>query len=277
VFRSAIPGWLGLSPRSPGESPSVFGWRAIQSPRLVSISRRHPIARSQSVWLRPRHRSRRAGMPQPPQATPVWRQSSLAGADKTGTVSSMDFRVRQKRRHTFNEPGHAHELTFSCYSGFPFLNSERTCLWLADSINQARKNLNFALWAFVFMPEHVHMIVYPRDPIYEVEDIRKAIKEPVARKAIRHFAQHSPQWSPRITRRRGERTERLFWQSGGGFDRNITESKTLLAMIDYIHLNPVRRGLVTRARDWRWSSARWFEGIIDLPLVPDPIPPEWLD
>ena len=48
-------------------------------------------------------------------------------------------------------------------------------------------------------------------------------------------------------------------------------------MIDYIHLNPVRRGLVTRARDWRWSSARWFEGITDLPLIPDKIPSEWIN
>jgi hypothetical protein len=27
----------------------------------------------------------------------------------------MDFRLRQKRRRTYNEPGDAHELTFSCY------------------------------------------------------------------------------------------------------------------------------------------------------------------
>jgi putative transposase len=31
-----------------------------------------------------------------------------------------------------------------------------------------------------------------------------------------------------------------------------------VAAIDYIHLNPVRRGLVKRAVDWRWSSARYY-------------------
>jgi putative transposase len=31
-------------------------------------------------------------------------------------------------------------------------------------------------------------------------------------------------------------------------------------MIEYIHANPVRRGLVTRAEEWKWSSAGWFEG-----------------
>jgi putative transposase len=32
-------------------------------------------------------------------------------------------------------------------------------------------------------------------------------------------------------------------------------------MIDAIHANPVRRGLVARAEDWEWSSARWYAGL----------------
>jgi hypothetical protein len=51
--------------------------------------------------------------------------------------------------------------------------------------------------------------------------------------------------------------------------------KTLLKMIDYLHNNPVRRGLVQRARDWKWSSAAWFEGGFS-PISLDPIPWEWL-
>jgi hypothetical protein len=31
-----------------------------------------------------------------------------------------------------------------------------------------------------------------------------------------------------------------------------------LGSIDYIHNNPVTRGLVEQATDWRWSSARWY-------------------
>ena len=31
-----------------------------------------------------------------------------------------------------------------------------------------------------------------------------------------------------------------------------------MAAINYIHENPVRRGLVTRGIDWKWSSARWY-------------------
>lgn len=51
-----------------------------------------------------------------------------------------------------------------------------------------------------------------------------------------------------------------FWQAGGGFDRNVRDEDELLREIDYIHLNPVRRGLVKTPCDWAWSSARWYAG-----------------
>ncbi len=183
----------------------------------------------------------------------------------------------KERRHrkAIDAPGHAHELTFSCYRGFQFLKSEQTCQWLAEAIQTARVRHSFELWAFVFMPEHVHLIVFPRRREYKMRQILSGIKQPVASSAIRYLEQHDPSWLPRISRRRGERIERLFWQSGGGYDRNITGGMTLLRMIEYLHYNPVRRGLVERARDWVWSSAAWFEGG-QSPIPLDPIPWDWL-
>ena len=78
--------------------------------------------------------------------------------------------------------------------------------------------------------------------------------------AVRYLSVHAPAWLTQITVRRGRRQERRFWQAGGGFDRNIFEPQTLFARIDYVHANPVRRGLVDRAEDWKWSSAGWREG-----------------
>jgi len=164
------------------------------------------------------------------------------------------------RRPTVNEPGHAHELTFSCFHGFPFLKAERACEWLATAINQAREKLQFALWAYVFMPEHVHLIVYPKQAIYDIRAIRQKIKEPVGRQAIEYLRVHAPHWLPRITVKRGDREERRFWQAGGCYDRSVVEPATFLMMMEYIHANPVRRGLVIRAEDWKWSSAGWYEG-----------------
>jgi hypothetical protein len=42
---------------------------------------------------------------------------------------------------------------------------------------------------------------------------------------------------------------------------DITTPAALRAMIDYLHANPVRRGLVSKAEDWEWSSARWYAGM----------------
>ena len=53
--------------------------------------------------------------------------------------------------------------------------------------------------------------------------------------------------------------------------RIITEANTLLSMMDYIHQNPVWRGLVLRAADWKWSSAGWYEGRERNDLKPDAI------
>jgi putative transposase len=184
----------------------------------------------------------------------------------------MHHENRSRPRRSFNEPGHGHELTFSCYRRFRVLTAERTCRWLAEAIERARTKQDFALWAFVFMPEHVHLVIRPRQPVYAISAILQSIKQPVGQRAVRFHEANAPQWLPRITRHRGGSGERLFWQSGGGYDRNIDEPKTLRAMIDYVHLNPVRRGWVERAADWRWSSAGWYEGTPTVGLIPDPIP-----
>jgi putative transposase len=105
--------------------------------------------------------------------------------------------------------------------------------------------------------------------------ILRGVKLPVAKRAIQFLVESNSPWLARISRRRGTRNERLFWQSGGGYDRNVTSAKTLLKMIDYLHNNPVRRGLVERAIGWKWSSAAAFEGGAS-PLPVDPIPAEWL-
>ena len=185
--------------------------------------------------------------------------------------------TERRHRQSYNEAGHAHHLTFCCYRHFKFLLAERTCNWLAESINEARAELSFDLWAYVFMPEHVHMVVHPRDSEYDIARIGKAIKSPVGRKAIKHLRAEAPDWIPKITRRRGKRLERLFWKSGGGHDRNIVYPRTLTRMIDYIHMNPVRRGLVERADAWWWSSAAWYVHRGEVPVAVDAIPAEWAE
>ncbi|MCA9099475.1 MAG: hypothetical protein KDA36_13860, partial [Planctomycetaceae bacterium] len=69
----------------------------------------------------------------------------------------------------------------------------------------------------------------------------------------------------------GERKVFRFWQPGGGYDSNLFKSRTIRETIDYIHANPVRRGLVERPADWKWSSAAAYEGLSPVPINIDRI------
>jgi putative transposase len=140
---------------------------------------------------------------------------------------------------------------------FEFLSRDRTRRWFLEQLESARQKGSFELWAYVLMPEHVHLLIHPRGPRPKVGRIVGHIKEAVARKAIGYLESHARHWLPRITVREGERVRRRFWQPGGGYDRNVVQPSTVHQMVDYIHANPVRRGLVARAEDWEWSSARW--------------------
>jgi hypothetical protein len=57
--------------------------------------------------------------------------------------------------------------------------------------------------------------------------------------------------------------------SGGGFDRNIASARAVHEEIEYMHGNPVRRGLCRRPTDWRYSSARFWAGETDIVLAMD--------
>jgi putative transposase len=182
---------------------------------------------------------------------------------ETGTSYIKKSRIR------YNEPGQPRELTFSCYRRYGFLERDRTREWLLEAFDEARKKFAYQVWAWVIMPEHVHVLVYPGDGPEQMSSFLQALKEPVARKAIRYLKDHSSDWLARLTVQEGPRVRHRFWQPGGGYDRNITSIETLRAMIDYIHANPVRRGLAAQAEDWEWSSARWYAGMRPVKLEMD--------
>ncbi len=49
-----------------------------------------------------------------------------------------------------------------------------------------------------------------------------------------------------------------FWQPKY-YPFNLYSQKKAKEKLDYMHLNPVRAGLVEQACDWQWSSARYYE------------------
>ena len=134
----------------------------------------------------------------------------------------------------------------------------------------------FGLVAFVFMPEHVHLLVLPLEAACRVSRLLGRTKRQSSQAIKQILEQHrSPLVTKMTVQERPGRQSFRFWQEGGGFDRNLFSPKAIEASIDYIHENPVKRGLCQRATDWKWSSARFYSsGTIDhdLPTLmrPDP-------
>jgi putative transposase len=172
--------------------------------------------------------------------------------------SGMDSPHR-KTRKAWNEPGHAHFLTYSCFHRWPLLSKDRSRRWVLDGMEATRDKLDVALWAYVVMPEHVHIVLCPRRDRYDMRLILASLKRGVSKEAKNHLVgagRHD--WIERLTVTYPRRTVFRFWEPGGGHDHNIFRRRTLKEVVDYVHANPVRRGLVARPTDWYWSSARYW-------------------
>ena len=93
-----------------------------------------------------------------------------------------------------------------------------------------------AAWGYCLMPNHVHLILVPQDE----DGLRAALGDAHRR------------YSRRVNFREGWRG--YLWQ--GRFASVAMDEAHLLACARYVELNPVRAGLVRRAQDWPWSSAK---------------------
>jgi putative transposase len=140
----------------------------------------------------------------------------------------------------------------------------------SKTIERARLKHDFQVWAYVIMPEHAHLLVWPTELKYDISDILNSIKQSVAKRALLHVRRDAPAFLGRMQdcQPNGE-THYRFWQRGGGYDRNIVEPEAALQQIEYIHNNPVRRVLCTKPEDWLWSSAADYAGVRTGPLKID--------
>jgi len=116
---------------------------------------------------------------------------------------------------------------------------ERDYARLALSLARMRQKHGFLLTAWVFLPDHWHAIICPPYPL-TISRVFQAVKVS-SMISINHG--------------RGEAGE--LWQ-GRFFDRALRTVKEYVETVEYIHMNPVRRGLVKRAEDWKWSSVHEY-------------------
>jgi putative transposase len=176
---------------------------------------------------------------------------------------------RRKTCRRFDVPGDAHCLTFSCFGRLPLFARERSCTWMLRALELGRARQLYDLWAYVVMPEHVHIVLLPH-PDVRIQSILTTLKQSVAKRALLWLQREAPDFLPRLEdpQPNGQRCYR-FWLRGGGYDRNLRTVADIHQKIDYVHANPVRRELVASPGDWPWSSYRAWQTSEDLPIAID--------
>ena len=134
----------------------------------------------------------------------------------------------------YQQTGHFHFLTFSCYRRQPGLGTAGAREALEEALERARSRCAFVVLAYVVMPEHVHLLV--TEPRWSVLAAAiQGLKIAVARRLG-----GSPFWQPRY------------------YDFNVFTDRKRIEKMRYIHRNPVKRGLVEKPEDWEWSSYRHY-------------------
>ncbi len=130
----------------------------------------------------------------------------------------------------YQQTGNFHFVTFSCYRRQPFLRSPGGRALFERSLETMRLRYDFVVAGYVVMPEHVHMLV----------------SEP--KRAVLSKAVQALKLSVSV-----QSKQRPFWQIRY-YDFNVYTPDKHSEKIDYMHRNPVKRGLVKDASEWQWSS-----------------------
>ena len=135
-----------------------------------------------------------------------------------------------------------------------------------DAIDEARTSCGFLLFAYVLMPDHLHLLTdAPRKP----SEVLKFIKGIVGHRVIEYLKSRNYESSLLKLRHDDWKRNHRFslWQHDSDVF-SVTGESTFMQKVNYIHNNPVRAGLVEQAADYRWSSVRWWNG---KPLDDEPL------
>jgi putative transposase len=136
--------------------------------------------------------------------------------------------------------GDLHFITFSCIHRRPLLGTAQARDRLVRVLAEVRVRYAFRLIGYVVMPEHVHLLISEPskgDP----SKVLQVLKQRVSINLLEKL--------------RGDdrSSERHFWPRRF-YDFNVWSGKKITEKLNYMHLNPVKRGLVVHPRDWPWSS-----------------------
>ncbi len=193
------------------------------------------------------------------------------GAPSFGTLEGWGVRTSRnppmpKGLKRYYGQGHLHFITCSCYRRLPLLARVRARNELVRILGEVRSKYRFRILGYVVMPEHVHLLISEPGqgaPSTVMQVFKQRVSRQLRARTRRASARQLPLWS-----KAGDATLlRGFWQRRF-HDFNVFTEKKRNEKLQYMHWNPVKRGLVKQPQHWPWSSYSfyWKKGIVLLEM-----------
>jgi putative transposase len=139
----------------------------------------------------------------------------------------------------------------------PVFRTDALKIVACRAIDEARNSGGFLLFAYVIMLDHMHLLTNCLDTSAEVLRYRKGI---TGRRVIDYLKEKNYETSLAKLRHKDWKRKHSYslWQQEKTVFSIYSEAM-FMQKVNYIHLNPVRAGLVESAVDYRWSSARIWQ------------------
>ena len=158
-------------------------------------------------------------------------------------------------------------VTFSCQHRLPLFTNNNLAALMRERLFFYRNEGTLRIFAWVIMPEHVHVLCRPANGS-TLEAILRSMKMSVAKTSLNRWQSLN---APILAKINDAAGKPRFWLKGGGFDRNVRSDDEFAKEFQYIHNNPVERGTVKTPTDYAWSSARfWSRRFPDEPTCDSP-------
>lgn len=111
------------------------------------------------------------------------------------------------------------------------------------------RNNNVKLYAFVFMLNHIHLIIQSPDSISFIRDFKRYVNKKVK--------QNIEFYEPSLLKHFKVNGSFNFWETTNA-PKVIVSDYFYDQKYEYIHNNPVKKGYVINQEHWYWSSANEF-------------------
>jgi len=164
-----------------------------------------------------------------------------------------------RSRYTITDPALPHFLTCTVVEWLPLFTRPALVAIVLDAWRFQQAHQGLRLFGYVVLENHLHFLA-------QAPDLAKCVsgfKSFTARSIIDHLEAANAQSTLKRLRfaKRAHKVDRVYqvWQEGTHAEAVFCEA-VMRQKLDYIHHNPVRRGYVDDGAQWRYSSARDYEG-----------------